>query len=342
MEIHDILERARTGTFEPVVVLVGPEHFLSERAAAALRAACVGDGPSGFNEDVFHGKGLAAQTIVSTARTVPMMARSRFILVRELDDMAPAELDKLAEYVDAPIDTTCLVALADKIDGRSKLAKVAKQRGVWVEAQPLKGGALRQFAVAEARARGHKLASEAADALVDATGADLAAIDDALERLSLYAGAGAAIDLAAVEACVTRVRVETIWALVDAVGMRDAKTALRAAGSLLADREPPLRILAMVARQLRIVAKMRDALSSGLRGQDAAREAGAPPFKANDLTESARRFPPRELAAAFAILAEADVALKSSKRPGDTILEEAILRLCRPRAGARAAHALKA
>ena len=33
--------------------------------------------------------------------------------------------------------------------------------------------------------------------------------------------------------------------------MRYAKTALHATGSLLADREPPLRILGMVARQLR-------------------------------------------------------------------------------------------
>jgi DNA polymerase-3 subunit delta len=73
---------------------------------------------------------------------------------------------------------------------------------------------------------------------------------------------------------------------------------------------------------------MRQALASGLRGQDAAKEAGAPPFKARDLTESARRFKARDLSLAFSVLAEADLALKGSRTPPDVVLEEALLRLC--------------
>ena len=84
----------------------------------------------------------------------------------------------------------------------------------------------------------------------------------------------------------------------------------------------------MVARQLRMVARMRQALASGLRGADAAKEAGAPPFKARDLTASARRFRAAELSEAFSILATADQALKGSKRQPDLVLEEALVRLC--------------
>ena len=125
----------------------------------------------------------------------------------------------------------------------------------------------------------------------------------------------------------TKVRVETIWTLVDAVSMRDRRTALRSATSLLVDREPPLRILSMVARQLRIVSRMRSALAAGAPPQDAAREAGAPPFKARDLAAAARRFDHRSLARAFSVLAEADLALKGSKRPPDTVLQAAIMAL---------------
>ena len=98
--------------------------------------------------------------------------------------------------------------------------------------------------------------------------------------------------------------------------------------ALLDDREPPLRLLAMVARQLRIVARMREALSEGLRPQDAAKRAGAPPFKAADLTESARRFTADSLGDAFTLIAETDRALKGSKRPPDVILQDAVLQLC--------------
>lgn len=341
MEIDQLISEAREGKWQPVHVLAGSERFLVERATRMLREACLGDGPPGFNDDVFHGRGLTAQTITSAARTLPMMAQARFVLVRDAEAIAAGELDQLVGYLEEPSPSTCVVFVATKLDGRTKFAKAAKKGKLLTEAKELKGGQVRGFIVGEARARGHALPQDAAEAMADALGSDLSAIDDALERLSLFVGKGNAIELEAVEACVTRVRTDTIWALVDSVSLRDSKKALSAAGSLLADREPPLRILAMVARQLRMVAKMREALADGLRGPEAAKRAGAPPFKARDLTEAARRFTMADLRLAFDILAEADLALKGSKRPGPVVLEEAILRLCTPNARARRDHVLR-
>lgn len=327
MDIDALLEGARSGSFPPCVVLVGDESFLIGRAVDALRRAVVGEGPRGFNEDIFEGKGTKAASVLSAAQTLPMMASTRLVLLRHVDQMTPTEQAALGEYLLAPAETTCLVMTAHKLDGRGKLAKAAKKSKAWVDAKPLRRGALRGFAQAEARSRGHALLGPAVDALLDALGEDVAAVDDALERLSLFVGPGAAIDADAVHACVTRVRADSIWALVDAVGLRQRDKALAAASSLLADREPPLRILAMVARQLRMVARMRQALADGLRGADAAKQAGAPPFKADELARAAKRFRLSELGTAFETLSEVDLMLKGSRRPPETILQEGILRL---------------
>jgi DNA polymerase-3 subunit delta len=328
MEIGNVIRDARAGKWKPVYVLVGTETLLIDRAVNALRSAALGAGADGLNVDIFHGKGLSAQSLVRAANTMPMFANARFILVRDVESIAAAEQDTLAAYLSAPSPSTCLVFIGEKVDGRMRFAKAAKQSDCFAEVQALKGPQVRSFAIAEAKGRGHVLEADAADALADSIGADLSALDDALERLSLYVEPGKAISLLAVEACITRVRVETIWALVDAVSMRDGKTALRAAASLLADREPALRILAMVARQLRMVARMRDALAQGLRGPDAAKHAGAPPFKAYDLGEAAKRFTPGDLQRAFRTLASTDMALKGSRRPPETVLEEALVQLC--------------
>lgn len=331
-----MIERANRGEAPPVVVLVGPERFLLERAVRVLRKAAVGDGPTGFNEDTFHGSASSsAMSVLSAAKTLPMMAATRFVLVRDAEAIAAAELDQLAGYVEAPSPSTCLVFVAEKLDGRTRFAKAAKKTDAWVDVPLLKAAAARSFLVDEAKGRGHRLAGPAAEALLEAIGEDLALLDDALERLSLFVGEGKEIDEVAVDACIRQVRSATIWSLVDAVSLRDLGPATRAAVSLLAAREPALRILAMIARQLRMVAKMQEALSSGLRPPEAAKAAGAPPFKARELAEAARRFQPEELASAFLLLAETDRALKSSKRPAETILEEAIFRLCRPSAEPR-------
>ncbi|MGB5809541.1 MAG: DNA polymerase III subunit delta [Polyangiales bacterium] len=326
--IHDVIKGAADGNLSPVYVLLGTERLLIERAVDAIRRAVDAAGVPGFNIDLYDGKGLDAAPVISAARTLPMMSERRFVLVRHADSMTPTEQSKLAEYLEEPNESTALVISADKLDGRGKLAKKAKKSGWLVDAKPLRGRELRAFVKGEASARGHNIASDAVESLLDAIGDDLGAIDDSIERLSLFVGSGQRIGTEDVAACVTRIRVDSIWSLVDAIGLKDRRKGMAAAQSLLADREPPLRLLAMVARQLRIVARMRQALSEGLRPQEAATRAGAPPFKAKDLTASARQFTADSLGHAFALIAETDVALKSSKRPPDVILQDAVMALC--------------
>jgi DNA polymerase-3 subunit delta len=328
LSIDEVTTGAAEGSLEPVYLLVGVERLLIERAVDAVRKAVDQSGTPGFNVDLFDGKGLEAASVISAAGTLPMMADRRFVLVRRVDAMTPTEQSNLAEYLTDPNDSTSLVLTADKLDGRGKLAKVAKKQGCLIDAKPMRGRELRAFIRAEATARGHNIAPRAIETLLDAVGDDLAAIDDAVERLSLFVGVGQRIDAEAVMKCVTRIRVESIWSLVDAIGLRDRRKGIAAAQSLLADREPPLRLLAMVARQLRIVARMREALSEGLRPQEAAKRAGAPPFKASDLTTSARQFTADTLGEAFTLIARTDMALKSSKRPPDAVLQDAVLELC--------------
>jgi len=328
-DIQTLLGDARRGKWDPVVVLVGTETFLIERAVRLLRKATVGDGPRGFNDDLFHGAGLVGARVAAAAKTLPMMAQARFVLVRGAHDAAPAELDALASYVSDPSPSTCFVITAEKLDGKTKLAKAAKASKAWLSVEPLKGGLLERFATGEAKRRGHVIEAPALAALVDATGNDLAAIDDGIERLSLYVGEGRPIDRASVEAVIVRVRVDTIWSLVDAIALKRTKVALEAALSMLDDREPPLRILAMVARQIRMVAKMKAALEDGMTQGDAVKAAGAAPFKARELSDSAKRFSEPDLRRALVILRDADVALKGSKREPEIVMEEAVLALCR-------------
>ncbi len=327
-DIAKLVAGARKGEFGQVHILVGEEQFLISRAVKLLRAAATKDGIPGFNEDVFDAP-ISGTLVASAARTLPMMSSTRFVLLRNLDKLAAAELDAIAAYVEAPSPSTCFVATATKLDGRMKLPRVAKKLGVLIPVDPPKGAAISQFVAQEAKARGHAMDNLAVQGLVDAIGDDLAAFDDAIERLSLFVGEGKPIDIPAIEACVTRVRVETIWALVDAVSSRNEGRALAAVASLLEEREPPLRVLAMLARQLRMLAKMREALARGLRGPDAAVAAGAPPFKADELGRAARNFPPAALDRAFQTIALTDRALKGSKVPDDVVLVRAVSSLCR-------------
>ena len=328
MTLDQLISQAAAGTLPLVCVLTGSERVLVERAVSALKTTALRDGPSGFNDDLFQGQGMSAQRVMQAARTMPMMAKSRFVLVRNLDAAPAAELELLADYLKSPSPDACLVLVGEKLDGRGKLGKLAREAGVLFEAEPPRPGDMPGIARREAKLRGHELSEAAAEALSDALGADLAALCDALDRLSLYVGEGKPIGEEHVQACVAHVRIESVWSLVDAVGEKNARKALTAAASLLSDREPPLRILALVARQLRTLAKLRKELATGLKPQEATQRAGAPPFKARELCTMAQRFDDQKLARAFAVIAETDLLLKGSKVAGPRVLERALLSLC--------------
>jgi DNA polymerase-3 subunit delta len=338
LDIQTFLGEARQGKWRPVNVLVGAEHFLIERAARLLKTASIGTaGIRGFNEDVFHGQGLSGAKVAAAAKTLPMMADTRFVLVRDIEDVANAELEALAEYVAKPSPTTCLVLMGEKLDGKTKLSKAAKalaakDGGAYLVVEPLKGPLLERFTMGEFKRRKCAIDADALSLLVDSIGNDLAAMEDAVERLSLFVATDAGpgrVTRHAVDEIIERVRVDTVWALVDAIGLKKTKFAAEAVGSLLADREPPLKILGAISRQFRIIARMKDALESGNSPQEATRLAGAPPFKARDLSESAKRFTSQDLRRAFRVLAETDQALKGSKRDPELLLEASVLALMR-------------
>jgi DNA polymerase-3 subunit delta len=344
----EAVAQAKKGALLPVYVLVGEERFLRDRVVAELRAAALGGGVPAFNEDKFQAGEADAERVVAAARTVPMMAPKRFVLVRGIerwDSARDAEagdgdedegprggmtpLDRLAAYAAAPVDSTCVVLVGEKVDGRRKLMAAARKQGFLVACEPLDARALPAWIADRAREKGHPLERDVAELLAAIAGPELAYVNDAMERLSLYVGAGGTIDEAAVADCVARVRTADTWALVDAVGKRDLAAGLRILADVYDPRDRGLPLLGALAWSIRQLARFQAATADGASPDEAARQAGVfQPFRARELGVKARGFRAKEVERWLLLLAETDVALKSSRRPADAILEDMLTRMC--------------
>jgi DNA polymerase-3 subunit delta len=129
--------------------------------------------------------------------------------------------------------------------------------------------------------------------------------------------------------CVARVRTADTWALVDAVGARDLGRALRTLADAYDPRERGLPLLGALAWSIRQLARFQAALAAGERADEAARTAGVfQPHRIRELTVKARAVRPKEVERWMLVLAETDLALKSSRRAADAILEDMLTRLC--------------
>jgi DNA polymerase-3 subunit delta len=338
MRPQEVVARARRGELAPVWLLVGEERFLRDRAVAALREASLGGGLAEFNEDKFTAGEADVERVLSAARTVPMMAPRRFVLVRSVerwdrgdedaDVRAETPLDVLADYAKKPIDSTCLVLVADKLDKRRRLAALARKEGFLVECDALPDEQLGSFVSEQCRERGHAIDDAVAELVAQLAGPSLAVLVDAAERLCLHAGPGNPITEDAVSQCVARVRTGSTWDLVDAVGRRDLGASLRLLADVYDPRDRGLPLLGALAWSVRQVARTQAAMQSGARGEDAARRAGVPPFKAREVAARAQKLRPRDVERMLLLLAETDLALKGSRRAPDRVLEDMVVRMC--------------
>ena len=335
MTPEQAVDQAKRGNLLPVYVVAGEERLLRDRVVAELRASALSGGLPDFNEDKFTAGEVDAETVISAARTAPMFARRRFVLVRgaerwDAEGAAAAPFDRLADYAASPVDSSCLVIVASKIDGRRRFAVLAKRQGFLVACEPLDGRALPAWIAAYARDKGQPIDRDVCELLAALVGPELSAVADAVERLSLYVGAGAPIDESAVSACVARIRTADTWALVDAVGAGDLGRAMQTLADAFDPRERGLPLLGALAWSIRQLARYQAAVISGAGPDEAARRAGVfQPQRARELAVKSRRVPPREVERWMLVLAETDLALKSSRRAPDAVLDEMLTRLCR-------------
>jgi DNA polymerase-3 subunit delta len=337
------LAEAAQGELRPVYLVAGEEAFLASQVVTQLKAAACKGGVAGLNEDAFQAGEADVDRVLAAACTLPMMAKRRFVLVRGLERWEPKAggksegkpsdrdpFEKLLDYAKDPAKSTVLVLLGAGIDKRRKLYTVARSEGFLVACDTLARGDLPPWIQRRVSQRGCKISASVADLLAELTGPELSPVADAVERLCLYAGDGAEISEEAVSTCIVRLRTASVWELVAAVGRRDAGAALAALADVYDPQDRGLRLLGVLAWSTRQLLRFESAVRQGASPEQAAMRAGAPPFKARELSQQVKALPRVELERWPELLARLDLELKGvSRRPPQAILESAILTLCR-------------
>jgi DNA polymerase-3 subunit delta len=279
--------------------------------------------------------------VLSAARTLPMMAKRRLVMVRSLERWEPkgeakpdakgrgAALDRIAEYAGSPSPTTTLVLVAGKLDARRRLFVLAKKEGFLVECDTPPRGSLPGWLARRAKERGKTLAPGVGELLAEIAGPELARLDDAIERLSLFVGEESEIGEDAVAEAVVGVKPSSVWELVGAVGRKDLGTALAALARIYDPKDRGLPLLGTLAWSTRQLIKFRAATERGLSPPDAAKFAGAPPFKSGDLAQQVKHLGADELERWLLVLSDLDLSLKGgSRRPALALLETSLMTLC--------------
>ena len=267
-----------------MLLLHGPDAQLLDDALTLVTDRLFPDPASAaFGREVLDGRETDAQTVVTSAMTLPLLGGVRLVVVRHAQALGHRHAEALGAYARDPNPTTRLVLVADEglrtsRDRRADHWLVQTLPAAAIVDLPARQGRelagwLRQRAAAE----GLQVSEEAARLLIEWVGEDGAVLLGEVRKAALAGGAdNRSVGVREVGAIVGERRLADVFELTRAVGRRDLGLALKTLERLLTTEEP-MRMLALLARDLRMAWTVRTLAERGQSPAEIARALRLPP-----------------------------------------------------------------
>lgn len=308
---------AEAKTFRAAYIFSGSEDFLMEEAVETVRQQMQSRHGS-VDVSRVDGESCRLGNVLDMVDTVSLFGESRFVVVTDAPYFAKGaqnkeELDRLLAYHGRQDSGACLVICARDFVRTTKAAKELAAAGAVFAFEPLKQAALYAWVRERVAAAGLRADRAVIELLIERVGRDLRRLSNELEKLVTYLGNTKELDENSVMLATSRSIQGDIFALTDAVVFGRSQRALFLLKDLLAAGEPPLRILAMLVRQFRLLGQAHALMQNGCRPDELASRLGIHPYAAEKLGGQAAHTDDTKLYRAVELLLQADLDIKRGK-----------------------------
>lgn len=308
-------------TFKRVYLLYGEEAFLVKSYKNRLREAVLGEDT--MNSHHFEGKGLNLFEIISLADTMPFFAEKRLILIED-SGLFKSGGEELAEYLPSLPETTCMIFAETEVDKRSRLFKGVKKYGYAAEMVRQNTAQLARWAGSILAKEGKSISNATMELLLSKTGDDMENIRSELEKLISYTLGRDVITSQDVEMICTTQVTNKIFDMVSAITSRRTKRAMELYEDLLILREPPMRILFLIARQFNQLLLVKEMAEKGIGKGEIASQLKIPPFAVGKILPQARAMGKEQLVSCVQLCVDAEESVKQG-RLGDRLAVELVI-----------------
>ena len=252
----DVRKQIAAGKIAPIYLLVGADEA-AKIALAGEFLELVEPDLRAFNVDRLYGGETTGVEVVDAARTLPMMVERRVVLLlhaerllnpKKESEATAKDLAALEFYVKAPLDTCCLVIVAEDLDRRRSFTKQLLSRSTVVECTgPADAVEATKWVKERVAQEGMSIDARTARLVADRVGPDVSRLRADVERLVLYAAVTRVITEADVREIVAPATSQDEWGVTNAIARGSAGDALRELGLMMDNGAVPYMILGQLA-----------------------------------------------------------------------------------------------
>ena len=298
-------------TFRRVYLLFGDEPFLVNSYKKRLREAIAGDDTMNYN--YFEGKGQDVKEIISLADTMPFFAERRLVLIDGSGFFKSSAPEELVNYIPEIPESTCMVFVENEVDKRNKLYKKVKDNGYAAELKKQDADQLMRWAAGILSKDGKKITRQVMEYFMERTGDDMENIRMELEKLICYTMGREVITKEDVEAVGTVHVTNRIFEMVTAIVAGNTRKAMDLYEDLLTLKEPPMRIMFLIAKQFNQLLQVKELAGTGAQKSEIASRVKLPPFVGGKLMAQARAFTREQILSYVEFCVESEEAVKTGR-----------------------------
>lgn len=309
--MQQLVQDLKNGTYKPMYLLFGEEDYLRKQYRDKLKTALVADGDT-MNYHYYEGKDINVGEIIDLAETLPFFADRRVIIL-ENSGLCKSGGDALAEYLKAPAGSVLFVLVETQIDKRSRLFKTIKDGGRVCEFAAQNEMTLKRWIYSLAKQDHMAVDERTINYFLEKTGTEMSNIRTEWEKLMCYCMGRDVVTPSDIDAVCTQHVSNRIFEMVAAIAEKRQQEALDMYHDLLTLKEPPMGILALIARQFNLMLQVKELQLKNIHSRQIAEKVGLAPFIVQKYEKQASHFKLRELKEALAACVAADEAVKTGR-----------------------------
>lgn len=337
MDYFSFVKEIEKNRIHPLYLLYGKEDFLIKDSVDKIVSTLLIEEEKDFNYSIYDMKEVPIQVAVEEGETLPFFGERRVIFLKNCyflttvkeKEKVEHDLSTFEKYIQSPAEETVMIVSVghEKLDERKKIVKQLKKNGVFLEANAFQEKELRQWIDNFERETSLQLEEKAKNKLVQLTGRNMMTLTSELNKLSLYGEEGGVITEADIEELVPRTLEDNIFELVDSVVRGKAERAMDIFYDLIKQKEEPIKIVALLARQFRIILQASYLHKKGYTQKQIASQIKVHPYAVKMALAQGKRFDERQLTNILQTLATVDYDMKTGKMEKQLRLELCLLEL---------------
>ena len=309
--MQNIKADIKNRNFKHVYLLYGEEIYLKRSYKNQLIQAILPEGDT-MNFNAYEGKSIHTKEVIDVAETLPFFSEYRLILMENTGFFKSANED-MAEYVKQIPESTILLFVEEEVDKRNRLYKAVKEKGYVCELKRQTDAKLISWVLGMMGKEGKKIKEEDMRFFLSRTGTDMENIYQEWQKLSAYTAGREIITKEDIEAVCSVQITGKIFDMIHAISEKKQKKALEYYYELLTLKEPPMRILFLMAREYHLLLMIKQLSREGKASAEIAKYTKLPGFLIGKYISQAKQMIEEELKKTIEECVETEEAVKTGK-----------------------------